>query len=104
MVKTAEELANAFVKIIGEDNKSDEVLEFMENLSDTVNASKQTNSEYNKDKFDALEKEWRERYMKRFMGKVEGTDNDTDNAKEREQEKDEINEDITIDELFKEVR
>jgi len=101
MVRTVEELAADVRKVVGDDNNSDEVIELLENITDTVNAGNA--NEYNKEKFDALDKEWRERYTRRFMGEV-----DRQKAAEDEQrvtetdddETDDVKEDIKIDDLF----
>lgn len=103
MVRTVEELAADVRKVVGDDNNSDEVIELLENITDTVNAGNST--EYTKEKFDALDREWRERYTRRFMGEV-----DRQKAAEGEQrvteadedETEEVKEDIKIDDLFEE--
>ena len=101
MVRTVEELAADVRKVVGDDNNSDEVIELLENITDTVNASNA--NEYNKEKFDALDREWRERYTRRFMGEV---DKQRENEDEKrvtdmdEDETDEVKEDIKIDDLF----
>lgn len=77
--------------IVGEDNNSDEVIELMEDVTDSV----ANETEYTKEKFDELDRNWRERYTKRFMGEV------TENREEETPaENDEKVEDISIDDLF----
>ena len=95
MKKTAEELASMVKAIVGEDNNSDEVIELMEDISDSVN----TDDTYTKEKFDALDRTWRERYTKRFMGDVKETEEiATDEDKSEEKE------DISIEDLFEEKK
>ena len=95
MRKTAEELASMVKAIVGEDNNSDEVIELMEDISDSVN----TDDTYTKEKFDELDRTWRERYTKRFMGDVKETEED-----KSEEDKSEEKEDISIEDLFEEKK
>lgn len=101
MVRTVEELAADVRKVVGDDNNSDEVIELLENITDTVNAGNST--EYTKEKFDALDREWRERYTRRFMGEVDRQRESEDEKRVTEtddDETDEVKEDIKIDDLF----
>lgn len=95
MKKTAEELASMVKAIVGEDNNSDEVIELMEDITDSVN----TDDTYTKEKFDELDRTWRERYTKRFMGDVKETEETT-----TEEDKTEEKEDISIEDLFEEKK
>lgn len=103
MVRTVEELAADVRKVVGDDDQRDEVIELLENIADTVNAGNST--EYTKEKFDALDKEWRERYTRRFMGEVD-RQRETEDEKRvtdmDEDETEEVKEDIKIDDLFEE--
>lgn len=101
MVRTVEELAADVRKVVGDDNNSDEVIELLENITDTVNAN--SANEYNKEKFDALDREWRERYTRRFMGEVDRQRESEDEKRvteAAEDETEEVKEDIKIDDLF----
>lgn len=91
--KTAEELASMIRSIVGEDNNTDEVIELLEDVSDSVTA--ENDNSYTKEKFDELDRTWRERYTKRFMGEV-SDDRIEKDVDEAEDEK----EDITIEDLF----
>lgn len=95
MKKTAEELASMVKAIVGEGNNSDEVIELMEDISDSVN----TDDTYTKEKFDELDRTWRERYTKRFMGDVKETEETV-----TEEDKTEEKEDISIEDLFEEKK
>lgn len=101
MVRTVEELAADVRKVVGDDNNSDEVIELLENITDTVNAGNA--NEYNKERFDALDKEWRERYTRRFMGEVDRQREAEDEKRVTDMDEDEteeVKEDIKIDDLF----
>lgn len=103
MVRTVEELAADVRRVVGDDNNSDEVIELLENITDTVNAN--SANEYNKEKFDALDREWRERYTRRFMGEVDRQRESEDEKRVTDMDDDEteeVKEDIKIDDLFEE--
>ena len=88
-------------KVVGDDDQRDEVIELLENIADTVNAGNA--NEYNKERFDALDREWRERYTRRFMGEVDRQRESEDEKRVTEadeDEADEVKEDIKIDDLF----
>ena len=91
-IKSIEDLigqANALMP----DNTSDEYLSFVEDITDTVNAN--ANNEYNKEKYDALDAQWRQRYKERFLsGKPD----------EQEEEEEETPKKLTYESLFKEER
>lgn len=101
MVRTVEELAADVRKVVGDDDQRDEVIELLENIADTVNAGNA--NEYNKERFDALDREWRERYTRRFMGEVDRQREAEDEKRVTEtddNETEEVKEDIKIDDLF----
>lgn len=101
MVRTVEELAADVRRVVGDDDQRDEVIELLENLADTVNAGNST--EYTKEKFDALDREWRERYTRRFMGEVDRPREAEDEKRVTDMDEDEteeVKEDIKIDDLF----
>ena len=105
MVRTVEELAADVRRVVGDDNNSDEVIELLENITDTVNAGNA--NEYNKEKFDALDREWRERYTRRFMGEVDrqkATEDDQRVSEANEDETDEVKEDIRVEDLFEDKK
>lgn len=99
MKKTKEELINAFNGIIGE-RTDDDVVSFLENLTDTIDDYANSENENYKKKYEENDKEWRERYMKRFR---DGADEEkpvppiTIDPPEPTKE-----ESIKIDDLFKE--
>ena len=98
MVRTVEELAADVRKVVGDDDQRDEVIELLENIADTVNAGNA--NEYNKERFDALDREWRERYTRRFMGEVDGQKAAEDDQRVTEADEDEVKEDIKVEDLF----
>ena len=60
-----QELIDSFSAIMGE-NRSDESISFLEDLSDSVNDDLQTEYDSLKASYDKLDGEWRERYVSRF--------------------------------------
>lgn len=97
--KTLEELTNEFNLIVG-DNDSEDVLSFLENLTDTVNAVPPAEAEDLRGRVEELEgqlRDLRKRYRDRFYGR-------TDEKEEEEAvETEKVNGDnIKIKDLFKE--
>ena len=97
--KTLEELTNEFNLIVG-DNDSEDVLTFLENLTDTVNAVPPAETEDLRSRVEELEgqlSDLRKRYRDRFYGR-------TDEKEEEEAvETEKVNGDnIKIKDLFKE--
>lgn len=93
-IKTREEIVATFNQLIG-DNSSDEVLSFIDDITDTLDAN--NNNEYNKEKFDALDASWRKRYKERFLsGKP--TDEDEEDFEDEKPKK------YTFESLFKEEK
>lgn len=75
-----QELIDSFSAIMGE-NKSDEAISFLEDLSDSVNDDLQTEYDSLKASYDKLDGEWRERYVARF--KNVGPEPDTSDVIEK---------------------
>ena len=97
--KTLEELTGEFNLIVG-DNDSDDVLAFLEDLTDTINAEPPAESEDLRGRVEELEgqlRDLRKRYRDRFYGR-------TDEKEEEETvETEEVDGDnIKIKDLFKE--
>lgn len=72
MVKTKEELITDITAILG-DNKSDEAIALLENVSDTLDSSANKDYDELQKKYDTLvtekdelDKTWREKYIARF--------------------------------------
>ena len=94
--KTLEELTGEFNVIVG-DNDSEDVLAFLEDLTDTVNAEPPAESEDLRGRVEELEgqlRDLRKRYRDRFYGR---TDED-----EKEEEESVDGDNIKIKDLFKE--
>lgn len=91
MVKTKEEIMN-FIKEKFSEDTSDEVIEFIENLSDTLDDK---GDEDWKTKFEENDKAWRKKYRDRFFGKTK---------EDEEIEDDDIEEikSLKFEDLFKE--
>ena len=66
-VKTIEEIITQMTQTFG-DNKSDDVITLIEDVSDTLNELSGSNSDGKdwKAEADRIDKEWREKYISRF--------------------------------------
>ena len=97
--KTLEELTNEFNIIVG-DNDSEDVLSFLENLTDTMNAEPPAESEDLHGRVEELEgqlRDLRKRYRDRFYGRTD------DKEEEESVETEQVDGDnIKIKDLFKE--
>lgn len=97
--KTLEELTSEFNLIVG-DNDSEDVLTFLENLTDTVNAVPPSETEDLRGRVEELEgqlSDLRKRYRDRFYGRTD--DKEEDEAVETEKVD---GDNIKIKDLFKE--
>lgn len=102
MKRTKEELLANFNVIAG-DNQSDEVLQFLEDLTDSMEVPEviedaDHTEEVNwEQKYNELDSSWRTKYRERFFGAVEEKEDTT----ETEEETEEIPADeIQIDDIF----
>lgn len=97
--KTLEELTGEFNLIVG-DNDSEDVLAFLEDLTDTMNAEPPTESEDLRGRVEELEgqlRDLRKRYRDRFYGRTD------DKEEEESVETEKVDGDnIKIKDLFKE--
>lgn len=97
--KTLEELTGEFNLIVG-DNDSEDVLAFLEDLTDTMNAEPPAESEDLRSRVEELEgqlRDLRKRYRDRFYGRTD--DKEEEEAVETEQVD---GDNIKIKDLFKE--
>ena len=97
--KTLEELTGEFNLIVG-DNDSEDVLSFLENLTDTVNAVPPAEAEDLRGRVDELEgqlRDLRKRYRDRFYGRTDDKEEDEDVETEKVD-----GDSIKIKDLFKE--
>ena len=97
--KTLEELTGEFNLIVG-DNDSEDVLAFLEDLTDTMNAEPPAESEELRGRVEELEgqlRDLRKRYRDRFYGRTD--DKEEEEAVETEQVD---GDNIKIKDLFKE--
>lgn len=99
--KTLEELTGEFNLIVG-DNDSEEVLAFLEDLTDTMNAEPPAESEDLRSRVEELEgqlRDLRKRYRDRFYGRTD------DKEEEESVEAEKVDGDnIKIKDLFKEEK
>ena len=99
--KTLEELTGEFNLIVG-DNDSEDVLAFLEDLTDTVNAEPPAESEDLRSRVEELEgqlRDLRKRYRDRFYGRTD--EKEEDEAVETEKVD---GDNIKIKDLFKEEK
>ena len=97
--KTLEELTGEFNLIVG-DNDSEEVLAFLEDLTDTMNAEPPAESEDLRGRVEELEgqlRDLRKRYRDRFYGRTDEKEED-----ETVETEDVDGDNIKIKDLFKE--
>ena len=97
-VKTMEELMESVRARLGDD-QSDETLALLEDISDTYSdmKSRTTDGEDWKEKYEANDAKWRQKYRDRFFNK--SNDNDDDDSDDGF---DKHSKPMTFDELFKE--
>lgn len=98
-VKKLEELLKAVEAVIG-DSSSDESLALLEDISDTM--GQWSENENWKEKYDTLDRDWRERYKQRFL-----SSEDKEETKETEKFYDdgtEVEKTYQYDDLFKEEK
>ena len=84
-VKTIDEIMAKLRERIGKDD-SDEVIEFIEDISDTLESF--SNAEDWKTKYEENDKKWREKYRDRFFtSKEEVEEDDIEEPEEKEKKK-----------------
>lgn len=94
MIKTLEDLTAEVTTKFGKD-KSDDFIEFLENMTDTFNDMTTRTAEVD-ERINKLDNDWREKYIKRFTTvDVVGSPKDSVEVEEKEEEKEK-----TIDDLF----
>lgn len=96
MIKTLDELTAEVTTKFGKD-KSDEFIEFLENMTDTFKDMSARTMNID-ERINKLDNEWREKYIKRFttvdvVAPPRGFEAEKEEEKEEEKEK-------TIDDLF----
>lgn len=99
--KTLEELTGEFNLIVG-DNDSEEVLAFLEDLTDTMNAEPPAETEDLRGRVEELEgqlRDLRKRYRDRFYGRTDDKEEEEEESVETEKVDGET---IKIKDLFKE--
>ena len=83
-VRTQSELISQFNAIVGEENASDEVLNFMTDMRDTLAENGAETIASLRQEKDELDKSWRKKYRDAFMGNREDiSDEDKDPPKPR---------------------
>lgn len=101
--KTLEELTGEFNLIVG-DNDSEDVLAFLEDLTDTMNTEPPAESEDLRGRVEELEgqlRDLRKRYRDRFYGRTDDKEEEEEESVETEQVD---GDNIKIKDLFKEEK
>lgn len=94
MIKTLEDLTAEVTTKFGKD-KSDDFIEFLENMTDTINELSNRNTDAD-ERLSKLDNDWREKYIKRFTTvDVVASPRESEEVEEKEEEKEK-----TIDDLF----
>lgn len=91
MVKSKQELLEKFNQIVN-DSTDDSVIEFMGDLSDTIDSNENENW---KQKYNELDVQWRKKYKERFMNKNDKDDFEEEDEAERPKK-------YSFNDLFKE--
>lgn len=98
MIRSYEEIMDA-VKTRLSDDTSDEALSFIEDISDTLKAGNNNETEELKKKLEENDKMWRKKYMDRFFNNDDKDfEKDTDNSNLSDQEEPDAPQ--TFEELF----
>lgn len=97
MIKTKDEIISMISARIGEDN-SDEAIGLLEDITDTLTdyETRTADSTNWKERFEANDKEWRDRYKERFMSGDPSKDETIIDEEEEPERK------YTFEDLFKE--
>ena len=98
-IRTREELISRLSDYIGEDN-SDAALEIMEDVTDTYDDL--SSGENWRERYDELDRTWRERYQARFRSDVLPTDERVD-EETHEEVKEEEKEIVTYEDFYESI-
>lgn len=96
-VKPLAEILASVNTLIGNDT-SDEALTLIEDITDTLNDANTSKGEYTKEKYEELDRSWRERYKERFLSgdtKLDPKDDEDDDTDNRDKP-------LRYEDLFKE--
>ena len=100
MILTKDELMKKLSTIIG-DRNDDEAINFIEDVSDTVDSFSKTDDTDWKTKYEELDKTWRERYKERFFSELPEVHTD-EIAGQIEDQTEDLEKDLTFEALFEE--
>lgn len=95
-VRTTEEIMTSLRERMGEDT-TDEALEFIADVQDTLNAHDNSENENWKQKYEENDKEWRQKYRDRFFSGQPAKEEEFEDKDEDPRTK------YTYEKLFKEV-
>lgn len=87
MKRTLDELLTSVNAIAGEENTSDELITFIEDLTDTLNdvpAEPDTELQDEVDRLKAELEDWKKRYKDRFLGRDDGEEEVEEEVEDKE--------------------
>lgn len=96
-VKPLAEILASVNTLIGNDT-SDEALTLIEDITDTFNDANTSKGEYTKEKYEELDRSWRERYKERFLS----GDKSLDPKDDEDDDTDSRDKPLRYEDLFKE--
>ena len=96
-VKPLAEILASVNTLIGNDT-SDEALTLIEDITDTFNDANTSKGEYTKEKYEELDRSWRERYKERFLS----GDKSLDPKDDEDEDTDNHDKPLRYEDLFKE--
>lgn len=95
-VVTRDKIIERIVSRMGEDNKSDEDIKLIEDLTDTFDDYERRAGEDWRTKYEENDRQWRDRYVARFMNKDIEDEIETKEVRVEDER-------LSYDDLFKEV-
>lgn len=98
-VKTREDLMQSVNTILG-DRSDDVALEFIQDMTDTLNDFASHNGVYTQEQYDALDNNWRTRYRERFFSGPREDDDEFKSPNNKKSDEEKREETITINDLF----
>lgn len=98
-VKTKDEILQSVKSIIGE-STDDNVIELLEDITDTINDYDEKTKEDWKAKYDELDETWKKKYKERFFNDDIEIEKEKEKEKEKEIEEEKDETEITFNDIF----
>lgn len=98
-VKTKDEILQNLRSIIGE-STDDNVIELLEDITDTINDYDEKTKEDWKAKYDELDETWKKKYKERFFNDDIEIEKEKEKEKEDEKEDEKNETEITFNDIF----